>query len=56
MLSIDCEPCHLKTGSLENINSNKKWMTEEHLSIFIYKNTWEYKKVAKERGYRLKTI
>lgn len=39
---------------LENITSIKS-ERQKNLSIFIYKNTWEYKKVAKQWGYRLKT-
>lgn len=39
---------------LENITLIKS-ERQKILSIFIYKNTWEYKKVAKQWGYRLKT-
>lgn len=47
--------CHFRNGcGLENITLIKS-ERQKILSIFIYKNTWEYKKVAKQWGYRLKT-
>lgn len=50
-----CPPCHFRNNcGLENITSIKS-ERQKILSIFIYKNTWEYKKVAKQWGYRLKT-
>lgn len=50
-----CPPCHFRNNcGLENIILIKS-ERQKILSIFIYKNTWEYKKVAKQWGYRLKT-
>lgn len=50
-----CPPCHFRNScGLENITLIKS-ERQKILSIFIYKNTWEYKKVAKQWGYRLKT-
>lgn len=47
--------CHFRNScGLENITVIKS-ERQKILSIFIYKNTWEYKKVAKQWGYRLKT-
>lgn len=50
-----CPPYHFRNScGLENITLIKS-ERQKILSIFIYKNTWEYKKVAKQWGYRLKT-